>query len=75
MSDEQKMTAEDEAQLTLGWQSTPPEDRAAFMAWLNEQIADLETGRRTPPECFEGTVEECVASMKAKRDFYESLAS
>lgn len=68
------LTDEDKARLTLGWQRRSTEDRSAVMVWLNEQIVDLETGRRSPPECFEGTVEECVASMKAERDFYESLA-
>jgi hypothetical protein len=51
------------------WEEMTERQKRDFLDWTEEEIKRLEAGGEVP-NCFDGTPEEMIASLKAERDGY-----
>lgn len=68
-----ELTQEDKDRLTRLWNDKSETERAEYMVWLGNTIMALESGARFLPNNSAGSRAECIESMKAEREFYETL--
>jgi hypothetical protein len=66
-----ELTQEQKDSLLKAWTAMSETERAEYMVWLGNTITTLESGGgMLSPH---GNRAECIESMKAEREFYETL--